>query len=44
MADAGFKFNLKKCKLVEPRCIVLGYEVFNNQYQLADKCLKKWLT
>jgi hypothetical protein len=32
MAEAGFKFNLKKCKFVMPRCVILGYELFDNSY------------
>ena len=30
MAEAGFKFNLKNCKLVAPRCVILGSELFDN--------------
>ncbi len=41
MAEAGLMFNLKKCKLCVPKCVVLGHVLYDSTYQLANKCLKK---
>lgn len=42
LTQAGMMINLRKCKFLVPRAVVLGYQLFEGGYMLATKFLKKW--
>ena len=44
LTSAGLMINLRKCKFLVPKAVVLGYQLFEGGFMLASKFLKKWRT
>ena len=42
LTSAGLMINLRKCKFLVPKAVVLGYELVEGGYSIATKFLKKW--